>query len=232
MLRQLEGSVVIAEAPALDPVIGLHLAGELSGDHVRGLAGALMRDRTGTTRRRFLKLDAWHALAMGRICNIFPGVPTVFLFRDPIEVLVSQQRRPGLHVRRGAVDLEGFGLTGSFRIRDEDFPAWVIAAIMRGGLAQAQREGLLLCDYADLPDAFTSRILPQFAIAPTHAEISRMHAVASRHSKDERLLFETDAANKQASADAALRARADAQGLPELYAPLSQIAGLTARSPR
>lgn len=231
MLRELDNCEVIAESPALDPVIGLHLNGDLSADHVRGMVGALLRDRTGNARRRFLKLDAWHSISLNKVAALFPGTPSVFLFRDPIEVLVSQRRRAGLHVIRGGVQLHWYGLRGADRVSDDDFASWVIGAIAAGGLAGSQRADLLLCDYAGLPGAFVERLLPHFGIAPNDDERSRIAMASALYSKDANQTFAPDTERKRNEADEPLRARAAAHNLPELYRALGQIEKLSNGSP-
>ncbi|MBX7501023.1 sulfotransferase [Qipengyuania sp. YG27] len=224
MLGALDRVTVVSEPPVLDQAIKLFLDGVIPARMVQGMAGALLRQRFAETTTRIVKLDSWHTLALPRIAELFPSAASLFLFRDPIEVLVSQTRRPGLHARRGGVALESFGLDGAEAIADRDYLAWVIASIARAGLEAEPTERLALCDYAELPQALETRILPHFGIEPDAAGRTALAAAARRNAKQPRAIFVPDAAAKQAAADAELRSRALAQGLPALYVELKRRA--------
>jgi hypothetical protein len=225
MLGALDRVTVISEPPVLDQAIKLFLDGVIPEQLVQGMAGALLRQRFAETGPRIVKLDSWHTLALPRIAELFPSAASLFLFRDPIEVLVSQERRPGLHARRGGVPLDSFGLDGAEAIADRDYLPWVIAAIARAGLEAAPTGRIALCDYAGLPGALETRILPHFGIEPDAAGRTALAAAARRNAKQPRAIFVPDAAAKQAAADAELRSRARAHGLPALYAELKRRAG-------
>lgn len=230
MLASLDEVSTVAEPPPLDTAVRLWLDGALDIGLVRGMARALVRDRFGSARQRIIKLDAWHSLSLNRIADLFPAARTLFLFRDPIEVLVSQSARPGMHVRRGAVSLESFGLRGGAGISDGEFAPWVIGAIARGGLAAAGRPGLRYYDYSQLPQAI-DRILDHFAI-PLGAEARcRIEAASRRYSKDPDQTFIPDIAEKQAAADPAMRAFAGKHGLPNAYLALRRLAQIEPSSP-
>lgn len=217
MLAQRDDVTVVVEAPAFDYVLRAWLAGKASADHVRGMAGALARDRHEPAGHRVFKLDAWHVLAVAQIAMLFPDARSAFLFRDPLEVLVSQAARPGLHMTRGAVPLPLFGLHGEERVDDADYPAWVLAGIMRAGIRAVRDHGALACDYADLPGALTDRMLPHFRIAASGAQREAMHAKAARHSKDPAAPFQPDSECKRAAVTDSLAASAERLGLARLY---------------
>jgi hypothetical protein len=52
------------------------------------MVAALGQARAGETRL-FLKLDCWHMRDLPLFRRAFPNTPWVFLYRDPVEVLVS-----------------------------------------------------------------------------------------------------------------------------------------------
>ena len=64
---------------------------------LRAMVGAFGRPRTSNVGPRlFLKLDSWHARALPLFRQAFPATPWIFVIRDPVEVLVSHLRRPGM----------------------------------------------------------------------------------------------------------------------------------------
>jgi hypothetical protein len=220
MFGAMDQTRVLAEPPVLDQAIQLYLRGLIDADLVRGLAGALGREPQVCARRRVIKLDSWHCLALDRIADVFPFAHKLLLIRDPVEVLVSHRENPGMQVLKGAVPFDTFGLVGMFEAPQDEFPAWVIAAIMRGALQAADRPDLLVCDYADLPGAFTGRILPHCRIDLALHEADAITQVAGYHSKRPDAPFLPDGALRQEAADPALRASAARHDLPQLYTDL------------
>jgi hypothetical protein len=223
LLRALGDVHVVPEPPALDTCIQLWLEGQIPPQVVQGMAGALGRPRAGPTRHRAVKVDAWHSLSLGRIADLFPQARSIFLFRDPIEVLASHAARPGMHVRRGELHLASYGLAGAEQVSDADFAPWVIGAVMKGGLAAAGRSDLLLCDYADLPASMERTILPHLRIPRDAAALRRMREAGTRYSKDPSKGFVDDRDRKQAAADESVRERAAVHGLPATHAELGRL---------
>src|SRR2546430_2644461 len=100
MLAALAHNIVISEASPIDAVVRApHVRPALSDDQhalwLRWMIGALGQPRSGNERHYFIKLDCWHTLALPLFRRAFPDVPWGFLYRDPVEVLVSQLRMPG-----------------------------------------------------------------------------------------------------------------------------------------
>ncbi|MCE7984878.1 MAG: hypothetical protein DYG89_27205 [Caldilinea sp. CFX5] len=57
----------------------------------RNLLLAMGRRRTCQQQKYFVKFRSWNALFIDFITRAFPDVPCLFLYRDPVEVLVSGQ---------------------------------------------------------------------------------------------------------------------------------------------
>lgn len=57
----------------------------------RNLLLAMGRRRTCQQQHYFVKFRSWNALFIDFITRVFPDVPCLFLYRDPVEVLVSGQ---------------------------------------------------------------------------------------------------------------------------------------------
>ncbi|QNO26203.1 aspartyl beta-hydroxylase [Sphingopyxis sp. OPL5] len=207
MLGAAPDHIVLAEPPVLDTVIQLVGLGQVSPAAIRAMAGALTRDRGGDARHRFIKLDAWHALVLPLLRGIWPGTPWTFLYRDPVEVLVSQQRRPGMHCRPGVLPLEAYGVDPAEGAAAEDYPAWILGQICSAA-ADAVDGDCLLLNYDQLPAALTDALLPHFGVAPDAASLDKIVAAGGRYSKAPGQAFTGDSAAKQREASPALRAAA------------------------
>ena len=127
MLAALPQVSMISEAAPLDEVLRAERV-----EWLRWIVAALGQRRSAGQSRYFLKMDAWHIHQLPLIRQAFPDTPWVFLYRDPVEVVVSQLRSPGLLGAPGAMD------PAALRMKPEDFglerQEWcvrVLAAILR-----------------------------------------------------------------------------------------------------
>jgi hypothetical protein len=219
MLGAPPGHVSLSEPPPLDAVIRGDFAD--SDDRMEAMR-ALVHAWGRGAGRLFLKLDSWHTRALPLLRRAFPEVPWIFLHRDPIEVLVSHRRMPGMHAVPGLIPLDWFGLAPEdARLPSPAFIARVLARICEPALTHALDGGLLI-DYSELPEALFTHILPHFGFAPDDAARAAMEAAAGRDAKAPDTRFIPDRDAKQREADAAIRAAA---------APVAALLSLSA-SPR
>lgn len=209
MLSAVPQQVVISEAPPLDAIVELREAGRLAGDgtaELRAMVAALLRDRHGDRRVGVVKLDCWHMLAWEMFAAAFPDVPFVFLYRDPVEILVSHARRPGSQTVPGLVPHLCDGQADM--VDPADFGARLLGRIAEVAADAVVAGRVTALRYDRLPDAVFDRILPAFGIAPDDAERRAMQAAGTRDAKAPDAPFADDRAAKQAEATADLRARA------------------------
>jgi hypothetical protein len=112
-----------------------------------------------------IKFDCWHISAAERIARIFPQVPLLFVFRDPVEVLASQLREPGAWTLWGNLppNLLGMSSVNSSASRHE-YCARALAHFLTTG-AGLIRHGLAVpIDYRTLPEALHTLVLPTFGL--------------------------------------------------------------------
>ncbi len=207
MLGAAPGHIVVAEPPVLDAVMRLVVRGVLPPATIAAMAAALTRDRDGQARHRFIKFDAWHCFVLPLLRGVWPDTPWTFLYRDPVEVLVSQQRRPGLHVRPGVLPLKEYGVDPAEGAVADNYAVWILDGICRAA-ADAVDAGCLLLDYDQLPDALTDAMLPHFGVVPDGAARERIVAAGGRYSKAPTQAFTGDSEAKQREASPELRAAA------------------------
>ena len=226
MLAACADNVVISEAPPIDAVVRAHQARpELAEDQqARGLAavvGALGRPRAGE-RRYFVKLDCWHTMMFPLFRRAFPDVPWVFLYRDPVEVMVSQRGMAGVHMIPGALGYpELDGIPASFD-QPDDFCARVLARICAPVAQQHEQGGGLLVNYRDLPQALFTDILPHFGVAASAEELAAMAKKAKFDAKTPGLAFTPISQARRAAAEPETRAAA-AEWLGDIYGRLEAL---------
>lgn len=187
---------------------------------LRGMVGALGQARQDGQRRFFVKFDAWSTLHLAVVREAFPEVPWVFLYRDPVEVLVSHARRPGAHVIPGALGPDRFQLDpGTPRL---EYAARVLARICEAVLAHGDDPLSTFVDYEDLPNFLTDDLPRAWSLPLSVDDLARMAATARRDAKNPVLPFEDDRSSKQASATEGIRTAAS-RWLGPLYARLAEI---------
>lgn len=209
MLATLPGSVVVAEAPVVDDILrGSRIAPIDDDTRVAWLRGAVraiggVRSVDAAPERLFLKLDAWHVFHAELVRRTFPDTPLIFLYRHPLEVIVSLLRVPSLALVRGTLTPDQLGISNAERdsLGPEAWAAAVIGAYY--GEAARQRRLFVPVDYTRLPD-FVWAEMPAGAF--TDGEVARLRAAAGVHAKDPSRRFSPDSEDKRASASDAARA--------------------------
>ncbi|KQN21204.1 hypothetical protein ASE86_14615 [Sphingomonas sp. Leaf33] len=196
--------VVLSEPEPLDAVVRWAMESgaplEVQVAALRAIVAALGRDRSGETQRVFFKLDSWHTMALPLFAAAFPRTPWVFLYRNPVEVLVSQQRQRGIHTVAGLLPTTIFDIPDAEGMQGDRYAAMVLARASEAVLDHWPRGGGLLVDYSELPGAIADRIAPHFGFVPDAAGRAAMAAVAGRSAKSPDQPFVPDSAAKHRAA--------------------------------
>ena len=97
----------------------------------------------------------------------FPDVPWIFLYRDPVEVLVSQLRMPGMQMIPGMLAPSLFAIEPTETASQSRGLSRAHARpILRTGYAAHPAMATrLLINYRQLPQALWTTILPHFGVA-------------------------------------------------------------------
>jgi hypothetical protein len=185
---------------------------------LRGMVTALGQPGSRDQRHYVVKLDAWALLWLPLIRAAFPATPWALVYREPIEILVSQSNGIGYHMIPGALTpnelgIDASGITSVTTL--EAYGAAVLGRLLECAVAGMDDGPALLVDYRELPDAITTRVAPWFGIDIDDGETNRLMALASRDAKNEWVPFAPDTAAKRS---AATPAQWDlAEGLAPLY---------------
>lgn len=228
MLAALPQHLVISEASPIDAVVrARHARPDLSEEqHAKWLGwmiGALGQPRCGDERHYFIKLDCWHTLALPLFRRAFPDVPWVFMYRDPVEVLVSQLRMPGMQMIPGVLGADVLGIEpASGMPKPEDHCARVLAKICVPVLQNHSSGAALLVNYPQLPQALWTAIMPHFGVPCSERDRVTMSEAARYDAKTPSFEFSSDSLAKQHEATTAVRAVAD-QRLGDLYRRLEAL---------
>jgi hypothetical protein len=216
MLAALPQNVVISEAGPIDFVLSADASAgrvrpEQRSQWLRWVIGALGRRRDAAEAHYFVKFDSWQILHLPLIQQAFPGVPWIFLYRDPVEVLASHRNHAGAQMLPGAIfpPLVPLQPEELARTPMDEYGARVLARICEAGLVQTANGGGKLLNYTQLPGAVETSLLPYFHVAYPAADMERMHQASQRDAKNPALPFESDRRRKQQEAGDRLRSLAD-----------------------
>jgi hypothetical protein len=215
MLQALARSLVIAEAEPIESVLRLRLwepgiPGERQCFWLQGMISALGQPRQAEQRHLFVKLDSWQTLDLPLIARAYPGVPWIFLYRDPVEVLISHRRSASGRMLGGPIEALMLGIDPAHAaaMPIDELRARALASWCRVVLANLG-QGSRLVEYRELPDAIPGVLAELCGLALTAAELEAMRAVALFDAKNPDRPFAADSESKRNEADAAVREPAE-----------------------
>lgn len=191
----------------------------------RNLILALGRRRIPEQQRYFVKFRSWNVLFIELITQAFPDVPCLFLYRDPVEVLVSSQWNPVWTLdfkatATGAYMIE-HSLAATQAMDDLTFLAKVFARYFVAAL-QTNVKQLSYLNYEQLTRAnFPAILMHAFNYQPTADQLALMQTQFDYYSKDDEdaVRFTPDKEAKQAAATTEIRRVAN----EEIMATYAQI---------
>lgn len=226
MLAKLPRHLVFSEPPPFDALLRLDRRGTSEEERItllRAWMSAAAQPRNGE-EKLFVKLDAWHTLDLPLLRRAFPNTPWIFIFRNPIEVMVSTLRVPSSYLIPGAmVDfLPDLDFATSVAMSREDYAARLLSAVCSSALDHLPATDGIAIDYADLPGAVTTAISRHFHLDLSNDDIEAMNSATAFHAKSPQMFFEPDVEAKQRDAGAAIR-EACAPMLELLYEKLRAL---------
>ncbi len=211
MLAASPRNLVISEAAPLDTALqARHVDASLSPEAhrrlVRSMVVALGWPRRGSETRYFLKLDSWHIRAWPLWQSLYPDVPWIFVYRNPVEILVSHQRKAGSQMFPQVVPPRIFGWDAVPRdLPNDEYQARVLGSMARSAVdALAQWPGGRAVRYDELPDAVPELLQTHFGLTVDAAELDLLRAAGRRDAKAGGP-FAADTAAKQKEATQRLR---------------------------
>ena len=225
MLAGLSSNIVISEAPPVSSIIRAPVSGGERRRWLRWMINAFGRRRRNTDRNYFLKFDSWNILDLDLIRSAFPEVPWIFLYRNPVEVIVSHMRQRGLQMVPGgsmASLLPDVTLTQALEMPAEEYCAKILARFCNRAVENVSDKNALLVNYDQLPEAVTSIIAEHFGVNFSPNDMRQMNDLARFNAKTPQMNFEPDSDRKRTEASEAAR-RAAAIWLDPIYEQLENM---------
>lgn len=171
---------------------------------LRNLVLAMTRQRRPEQDRAFIKFISWNTLYMDFVLAAFPGVPAIFLYRDPVEVIASIMRETTAILwakgKRQAGFLTGADWHSTVEMGDVAYLAHCFAHYLE--FADCPSRRVALVNYHQINPGNFAIILQQgLNFHPDPAELALMLEQFQYHSKDDsdQQKFRSDSAAKRAS---------------------------------
>lgn len=212
MLAALPENIVISEAPPIDFVIrkqdeNFDADVEKRANNLKWLINVFGRKRNENEKNLFIKFDCWHTLDLELITQVFPRVPWIFLYRNPVEIIVSHLRQPGMQMISGAIKglMPEADLKSLSQMSRAEYCARVLGAICQPVLKHAEKENALMINYSQLPEAVNSKIIKHFKVAYSAKSMASMNDAAQFNAKAPQLSFSPDAREKNKEATEMVR---------------------------
>ena len=213
--RAITNSIVLSEANAIDKLVARFMTDAPEGTvkqsiysvFLRGVVHALGQRRTGSEQHLFVKFSCCSFAQIERITRIWPRVPWVFLYRDPVETIVSNLSSvpPWLvdNDRRVLASITGASPSEIAEMRLEELCARTIGSFFSIAHRVADANSMLV-NYNQLPVAVISSVLRFFKVrfsADEMSAIERSSRVYSKEASGTRTFVADSAAKRELASD-------------------------------
>ena len=214
--RAVDNSIVLSEANAIDKLVARFItdAGDVKTSlysvFLRGVVHALAQRRTGNEQHLFVKFACCSFAQIERIRRIWPNVPWLFLYRDPVETIVSNLKDvpPWLldNDRRVLASITGTSPNEVAEMQTEELCARTIGSLFSTAYRLAN-DGQLLLNYKQLSVSVISSVLRFFKVSPAAQELEKIERGVQVYSKEAsgRRAFVADSEAKQKLASEVVR---------------------------
>lgn len=206
MLASLDTHVVCSEPPAIDAVLGARrmspaITEEMQVEWLRGLVSAMAQPRNGE-KALFVKLDSWHIFDHALLRKAFPQARWLYLYRDPVEIAVSQLRERSASMIPGVVGpaMMLFGIEQSMAMSPHEFVVRVLGRKLQAGVDACAGMGVLPVHYLELPQVVWTTFRDLLGIDGSQAATSVLESASRRNAKNPHFEFAADSARKQREA--------------------------------
>jgi hypothetical protein len=218
--RAVSNAIVLSEADAIDKLIARFITDAAEGGvkeslysvFLRGVVHALGQRRTGAEQYLFIKFACCSFSQVERIRRVWPKVPWVFLYRDPVETIVSNVSEvPAWLIdedRRILAAINGVAPAAIAEMSLEELCARSIGSFFCTAHRLANANGMLL-NYNQLSVPVIVKVLNFFNVRPSTEETEEIARGSRFYSKGTRE-FVSDTQIKQLGASDLVREMAAA----------------------
>jgi len=191
--RGTNNSIVLSEAAAIDKLVARFITDandavkeSLYSVLLRAVVNALAQNDSQTEQRVFIKFSCCSVSQLERIRRIWPRVPWIFLYRDPVETIVSNVSNPPAWLldedHRILAHITGTSVAEVGEMSLAERCARSIGSFFSTAHTLANDNSLLL-NYKQLSSPAISGILKFFNVRPSAGELERIASGTRIYSK-------------------------------------------------
>ena len=228
--RSVGSSIVISEANAIDQLVTRFITDSEQRDVKRAIYSALLRAvmsafgqrLSGSEQHLVVKYSCCSTSQLAQIVRIWPNVPWVFVYRDPVETIVSNLKTMPAWLldedRRVLSSIIDEPISAIEAMDETELCARTVGSFYATASQLANRDCMLL-NYEQLSSTTLLNVLKFFGISPSTEEADEIGAVARSYSKDTNgRPFENDTLKKRSQASDRVREMAATWSYPQYEA--------------
>ena len=189
-------NIVVAEAPIIDLILrskAFDLAKKR--DLIKAVIRILGQKRFPDEKNLIIKLDSWHIFKTSELRSIFPELPFVLLYRNPVEVLKSHSKLRGMHMVPNLLPADVFGLSNQ-EIDEIDFHQYgavVLEEYFKAYNDFSEKDpNVSIYNYNEGMKTILDRFLTIINADYYIEEVDQMYERLKKHSKNEKSAFTGD----------------------------------------
>jgi hypothetical protein len=151
--------------------------------------------RAETNHHLFIKTDSWHIHFFKELRELYPNIPFILLYRQPDEVIRSQQKRRGMQSVQGVLEPEIFGFDKNeiIQLGLDEYMARVIETYLAAFIAILQTDKLALpVNYNEGILTIVKKIATVTGITIHEKEMAAMEKRSNFHAKYPEQLFKEE----------------------------------------
>lgn len=223
MLAALEQNIVLSEPPLIDAILRLQIPDETKIEWLKWLVNTFAQPRNDE-KHFFIKFDSWSTLDLALIKRAFPDVPWIFMYRNPVEIIVSHKRQPGMQMIPGQIQqlAAGISFEESFQMPPEEYCARILAKMCESAMPFSEDRDGKFIDYSQLPDVVFKEILAHFKLDLSAEDLEKMRFATQFNAKTTSLNFTPDSEEKRKEASE-IAVKAAENFVNPLYKKLEEI---------
>ena len=215
-IKTLDQTSVFCEPYAVDKLVG-RLFTDVQDHRKELLYSILIRAAVGVLGQHngpvdyFVKFSAASGFQLERLRKIWPSVPWVFVYRDPVEIIVSNLRDLPSWLnhhedKRMAALLAGLEVDELGRVSSEEFCARVLGRLFKVVTDNLSGNTLLL-NYREFSEQRVIELIKAFGLDVSTEERNRIAISLGKYAKDgtRQRAFVHDSATKQTAASDEVR---------------------------
>ena len=193
--REIHNSIVLSEPNAVDKLVARFFTDAADGGvkeslysvFLRGVVHALGQRRSGSEQHLFIKFACTSFAQLERITRIWPRVPWSFLYRNPVETIVSNVNDPPTWLLdedwRVLASITGTTSSEVAAMSLEERCARSIGSFYSKAYALANDKSMLL-NYNQLSVHVISSVLEFFKVSPSTQELEAIARASGVYAKE------------------------------------------------